>query len=439
MQGRHGSRAAELSGTYFQARRLDFYFREVVRGALPVYAYRARDLTGKVVSGRLEASGPREAARILQGQRLIPVQIRAVRGGVNLTMRLPSFRRGVRLRELALFCRQLSTLVSAGVPLVGAMRILELQVEGRVLKEVVRGVTARLEQGHSLAESFGAYPSVFPEIFISMVEAGEVGGVLDEVLESLAGHFEREHEVREKVKSALTYPTMVLGFAVVILTFVLTFVLPPIINTIQNLGVPLPLPTRVVMGASRLVGRYWYILPLFPLAAAFGFQRLRASPRGREMWDRLVLKMPVFGPVLKKIIIARFARTLAAMLKGGVPIIQALEVVKKTAGNQVVAAGVARAQESVREGQGLAGPLEESGIFPPLVIRMIAVGEETGSLDALLVRIGAFYDQEVNITVGRLSSVLEPVLIVFLGGIVGFIVLSVLLPMFTSMMQGLGK
>lgn len=406
---------------------------------MPVYAYRARDATGRVVSGRIEAAGIKEAARMLQNQQLHPVRIGAVQAQVKLLPRLVSFRRGVSLRELALFCRQLSTLVSAGVPLVGAMRILELQVEGRVLKEVVRGVTARLEQGHALAESFGAYPWVFPEIFISMVQAGEVGGVLDEVLESLAGHFEREHEVREKVKSALTYPTMVLGFAVVILTFVLIFVLPPIINTIQNLGVPLPLPTRVVMGVSHLVGHYWYLLPLFPLAAVFGFQRLRVSPRGREVWDRLILRMPIFGPVLKKIIIARFARTLGTLLRGGVPIIQALEVVKKTVGNRVVAAGIAGAQESVREGQGLAGPLEESGIFPPLVIRMVAVGEETGSLDALLNRIGAFYDQEVNITVGRLSSALEPVLIVFLGGIVGFIVLSVLLPMFTSMMQGLGK
>ncbi|WP_027719302.1 type II secretion system F family protein [Desulfovirgula thermocuniculi] len=406
---------------------------------MPTYAYRARDREGKLVTGRLDAGGLREAARLLQAQGLLVVQLRPVMAAPKLTVRRPAVAHRVKLKELALFCRQLSTLVSSGVPLVGAMRILELQVEGRALREVVRGVVARLEEGRSLAESFGAYPQAFPELFVSMVEAGEVGGVLDEVLANLAVHFEREHELREKVKSALTYPSVVLGFAAVILTFMLTFVLPPIIGTIQNLGVPLPLPTRMLMAASDAARRWWFLLPLIAVAGALGLRRVRGSPRGRELWDRVILRLPIFGSLARKIIIARFARTLAALLRSGVAVMQALEVVKRTVGNQVMSRGLDRARESVREGQGLARPLEETGIFPPLVIRMVAVGEETGNLDALLDKVAAFYDQEVNITVGRLSGIIEPVLIVCLGGVVGFIVLSVLLPMFTSIMQGLGK
>ncbi len=406
---------------------------------LPVYDYRARDAKGKITTGKIEAAGIKEAAGMLQSQQLYPVQIEIMKAPFKLFSRNQIDRRRVGLRELALFCRQLSTLVNAGMPLAGAMRILELQVDDRVLKEVVRGVSARLEQGYSLADSFSTYPQVFPEIFINMVEAGEVGGVLDEVLESLANHFEREHELREKVKSALAYPILVLSFATVILTFVFIFVLPPIVSTIQSMGAPLPLPTRMVIGIGHLAGHYWYFIPLLLMAAAIGIHLLRTSPRGREIWDGLVLRMPILGPMVKKVIIARFARTLGILLRSGVPIIQALEVVKKTAGNRVVEAGVAGAQDSVREGQGLSVPLGKSGVFPPMVIRMVAVGEETGNLDVILNRMGIFYDQEANITVGRLTSVLEPILIVFMGGIVGFIVISLLLPMFTSVMQGLGR
>lgn len=417
---------------------------------MPIFKYKGRNREGKIVSGTLEAGSPGEVASIIRGQGIFATDIVEVKGTTGKKhLKLPiniSELSGktkligtpkVKLRDLATFSRQLATLLNSGIPLISCMNIARNQAENKVLRKALGDITVSLEEGNTLADSFARFPGLFPEIFIFMVEAGELGGVLDEVLERLAEHFEREHEVNEKVKSAITYPIIVLVFAVLAVSFMLTFVLPKIIAVIQGMGVPLPLPTRIVMAVSGFFINYWYLIPFMIILLALVFKYIKSQPRGRQTLDQMALKIPVFGPVYQKIIVARFCRTLGTLLKGGVPIIQALEVVKKSTGNVIIEQAVTNAQESVRNGEELSKLIAECGVFPPMVTRMMAVGEETGALDTLLERVGVYYDKEVGIVVGRLSSVIEPMLIVLLGGIVGFIILAVMLPMMSSMMQGL--
>lgn len=413
---------------------------------MPVFEYKGRSGDGKLVTGIMEAASPSEVAGNVRIRGVFVTDIVEKKQKSKGIQWFPSISKltksrthakKVKLRELATFSRQLSTLINSGIPLLSCIHIARNQTEVKALKDALADIATSLEEGSTLADSFAKFPHIFPEIFIYMVEAGELGGVLDEVLERLAEHLEREHEVNEKVKSAMTYPLIVLGFSLLALSFLLTFVLPKIINVIQDMGVPLPLPTRVVMAVSSTFLTYWYLIPFIIFFAFLLYKRIKSSPKGRETLDKLAIKAPIFGPIYTKIIIARFCRTLGTLLKGGVPIIQSLEVVKKSVGNTIITRAVTNAQESVRNGQELSKPIEACAIFPPMVIKMITVGEETGSLDTLLERVGVYYDKEVSIVVGRLSSIIEPVLIVFLGGIVGFIILSVMLPMMSTMVNGI--
>lgn len=413
---------------------------------MPVYEYKGRNSDGKLITGMMEAASPSEVAGYVRLQGVFVTDVvekkqKAKRSlnflSISKVTKTKASSKKVKLRELATFSRQLSTLINAGIPLISCIHITRNQTEVKALKDALGDITTSLEEGNTLADSFAKFPHIFPEIFVYMVEAGELGGVLDEVLERLADHLEREHEVNEKIKSAMTYPLVVLGFSMLALSFLLTFVLPKIISVIEGMGVPLPLPTRVVMAVSSTFLNYWYLIPFIVLLVSLGYKRIKSSPKGRETLDKLAIKAPIFGPIYTKIIIARFCRTLGTLLKGGVPIIQSLEVVKKSVGNVIITRAVTSAQESVRNGQELSKPIEACGVFPPMVIKMITVGEETGALDTLLERVGIFYDKEVSIVVGRLSSIIEPVLIVFLGGIVGFIILSVMMPMMSTMMEGL--
>lgn len=395
------------------------------------FVYRARDTSGRLVRGLLEAESEANAVALLRERNYLVVDLKAAPAGAKIVFDWRALlQRPVGARSLAVFCRQLATLVEAGVPLLNALVVLAEQTEDRVLRRAVAGVAEHLQGGRSLAEALRFYPRAFPALMTNMVEAGEVGGVLDRVLERLALHFEKEHEMRDKIKSAVTYPAVVVSVAVLALLVLVTFVLPAFVNMLYTLEVPLPLPTRLVIGVSSGLRTYWYLLPLVVMALLAALRVAINSPRGRERWDRLVLRLPVFGRLVHKIIIARFCRTLGTLLRGGVPILRALDVVRNVAGNTIVVRAVEEAGVSVREGMGLAGPLARSGVFPPLVIEMVTVGEETGSLDTQLERVAAFYEREVEAVVARLASLIEPVLIVGLGGIVGFIVISVLLPYF---------
>lgn len=401
---------------------------------MPTFSYRARDAKGRLHTGFLEAESEMAAAQELRQQRFVPVEIRprppaTLRRQLRLPLRL--FQPRSRSGDLAVFCRQFATLVGAGVPVVPCLRVLAEQTPNRGLRAALAGVVARVEAGSTLAEALETFPRFFPRLMVRMVAAGETGGVLDEVLERLAVHFEREHELYQKVRSAVTYPAFVLIAAMGVVAFLFFYVLPTFSQMLAGLNVPLPLPTLLVMGIGEAGRRYWYLWPLLPAAAFLAVQQHWQTPRGREWWDRFFLRLPVLGELWRKIIISRFVRTLGTLLHGGVPILQALEVVRGVMGNVVMEQGVAAAQKSIGQGMGMAAPLERTGLFPAIVTQMIAVGEESGALDAMLERVSVFYDREVDAMVSRLASLVEPILIMLMGGIVAVVVISVLLPMLT--------
>ncbi|WP_258359260.1 type II secretion system F family protein [Moorella sulfitireducens] len=393
------------------------------------FAYRGRDTKGEAVRGTIEADSQELAIRELRSQGIFithcrPVALPPARNWRHL------FRRPVSRRDLALFCRQLATMLGAGLPIISALRIIEKQAENSSLRESVTLLLRDLEAGEAFYRALERQPRVFPPIFIHTVEAGELSGAMDETLGRLAGHLEKEHELEEKVKSALTYPAIVSMVALLVVIILLTYVLPSFRVMLNSLQVPLPWPTRLILGLSEWLRRLWFLVFLILSGAGYGFYRWQQRPAARYQLDRVLLRLPVIGPLNLKTVLSRFSRTLATLLHSGVPVLTALEIVRRTVGNAVVAEAVARAEESVRDGQGLAAPLEASGVFPPMVVEMITVGEETGALDFMLERVAALYEQEVGAIVGRLASLIEPMLIVVLGGIVGVIVISVFLPYF---------
>jgi len=400
------------------------------------FAYRARTSAGRVQSGYLEAESLAQAAAQLRRQRLYVVDLRpapekkrvlTARGLGHL------LQPGVGIRDLALFCRQFATVVEAGIPLLTCLDILARQAENQRLARTVEEVSRDLQGGRTLAEAMGRHPGVFPGILVSMVEAGELGGVLDKSLLRLADHFERDHDIREKVKSALFYPVTLICVGIVAVTVIVTTVLPRIVAVLVSANVPLPLLTRILMGFAAFVGHYWYLLPAGALALYLGLRQSLRVDAVRHQVDGWKLRLPVFGPLLQKVAIGRFCRTLATLLKAGVPLIQALTVVKGTAGNYVVARAVEGALANVREGLDMGTPLSRSKVFPPLVSRMVMVGEETGTTDQLLEKVAAFYDREVGAGVDRLSALLEPVLLLFMGSVIGTVILSIMLPLFKVM------
>lgn len=395
---------------------------------MPTFSYRARDFSGQQVKGLLEAENREAAVERLREQKLFITAIHEARAS-SITWRTIRQEK-IPGRHMAVFCRQFSTMINAGLPVLTSLLILKEQTESKTLRQVIGQVAQDLQKGETLADAFRAHPKSIPDLMVNMVEAGEVGGVLDEVLSRLAVHFEKEHAMREKVRSAMTYPVVVLCVALLAVIFLLTFVLPAFQGILTNLGVEMPFLTKVILGISAFLRTFWYLSLLSIILFAVGVKKSLATERGRTVWDKFTLKAPVLGALTQKVIISRFARTLGTLLKGGVPILQALEVVKRTAGNRVVAEGISKAQVNIRDGGGMAGPLAECGVFPPMVIQMIAIGEETGVLDGLLEKLSDFYDGEVDNMVSRLSSIIEPLMILFLGGIVGFIILAILLPMF---------
>jgi len=397
-----------------------------------LFAYKARGFKGERISGFLEAESEAAVDTTLRAKNLFVVEVRPAAGRDLEISRIGIFRRKVSQRQLAFFCRQLAAMIGAGLPVFQALNILALQAENPRLGEVLGKIVGEVERGMSLAEAFSLHPEIFPPVFTSMVEAGEVSGSLAEVLERLAVHFEREHEVREKVRSALAYPVIVIVVAFLAVMVLTTFVVPTFARILADLNIPLPLPTRMLMAFGLFMRENWY----FVFATlVIGIAALRylvdRTAQGREIRDRLLLRLPVVGALLQKVIIARFARTLAAMVRSGVPILTALEVVKRAAGNIVISRAIEETIESVSEGGPIAGLLEKSGVFPLMVTRMVAVGEQTGTLDELLEKVAGFYDRDVTATVERLVPTIEPAMIIGLAVIVGGIMLSVLLPLFS--------
>ncbi|MCG0278422.1 MAG: type II secretion system F family protein [Thermanaeromonas sp.] len=398
------------------------------------YRYRARDANGNLVRGVLEAENEQLVARKLRENGYFITELRPLKSEPDRSLGLryfaPSFVKRVSRKDLALFCRQLGTMLGAGLPIVNALRTLSRQADNRVLKESIDKVLDDLQQGEMFHRALGKMPKVFPAIMVYSVEAGELSGALDETLLRLAEHFEREHEITEKIKSAMAYPFIVFVVSLASIGFMLTFVLPMFSQIIGNLGVPLPWPTRVVLGVSEFLRRRWFGVLAAGLISGYLIWKWSQREEVRYSLDRIALRLPVIGRLTHHATLSQFSRTLGTLLSSGVPILEALEVVERTVGNRVVAEALALAKEQVRDGKSIASPLLESGIFPPMVVEMVTVGEETGTLDTLLGRIANFYDREVGEMASRLSSLIEPFLIIGLGAVVGLIVISILLPVF---------
>ena len=404
---------------------------------MPVFSYKAKTSAGLVMEGLIDADEQKNAVDKLRGQKLVVLEIREKTE--NFIDKIKAFianqKKGkVTSKDLVLFSRQLSTLVSAGVPIVQSLGILETQAENPAFKEVLGAVKSDIESGLSISDALKKHPDAFPDLYTSMVKAGELGGILDTILERLTAYMESSEQLKAKVKSAMMYPAIVLSICATVTVFLMIFVIPTFKNIFASFGAELPLPTQMLIDISDAMKHFWYLIVAAPFAGWKGFEAFYKTDRGHKIIDRYTLQAPIFGIILKKVAVARFTRTLGTLIKSGVPIMQALETVAQTAGNVIIADAVLLTRESIREGGHLSDPLKKSGIFPNMVTSMISVGEETGALDIMLSKIADFYDQEVDTAVKGLTSLIEPIVIVVMGIVIGTIVVAMFMPMF-----GLGE
>jgi len=389
------------------------------------FAYKAKEASGKLVEGLVEAADQKAAMARLREQRMTVIEI------AQKAKKSPFFKPKVENKDIVIFSRQLSTLVSAGIPIVQGLNILESQAENPAFKTVVSALRTDIESGLSIADGMRKHPQAFTELYVSMIKAGEVGGILDTILERLSAYLEASEVLKAKVKSAMMYPTVVGGAAFFITVFLIIFIIPVFKDIFGGFGAELPFPTRVIIGISDFLrGNIVYILAIVG-GGVWGVKKYLKTEKGQEKLDDISLKLPVFGILLKKVAIAKFTRTLGTLIKSGVPILQGLETVAKTAGNKIIERAIYKSRDSIKEGGRIADPLKKANIFPPMVIQMISVGEETGGLDTMLNKIADFYDQEVDTAVKGLTSMIEPLIMVVMGVVIGGIVIAMFMPMFS--------
>jgi len=392
------------------------------------YDYKVRDPGGKLITGQLVGDNESLVVRKLREMGMTPVEVKKHKDGMQMEINLRPGR--VKLKELSVFCRQFATMVNSGLPILRSLAILAEQTDSKELEKVLTSVRLEVEHGSSLSGGMSKHPKAFNDLFISMIKAGETGGVLDTVLLQLADMIEDEVELRRKIKSAMTYPIAVVCLVVLIMGAMLLFVVPQFQTIYTSLGSQLPLPTRILLGMSNTVRADWWLVIAVGVGVTFGFRRFKQTPQGRLQIDRIKLKAPVFGALFHKVALARMAGTFGMLLQAGVPILQALEIVKDTVNNKVMAAALEDVKTSVREGESISGPLAKHGIFPPMVVQMISVGEETGAVDTMLEKVSTFYTSEVEAAVDALTSLIEPLLIAVIGGAVGAAVIALYMPMF---------
>jgi type IV pilus assembly protein PilC len=394
------------------------------------FQYQVRDKTGKVVSGTIEAESQAAVAQKLTSMGYATVSISQAGGGMKKELKIPGFGDKVKLKDLAVMSRQFATMINSGLSLLRALNILSEQTPNKKLSEVLSQVRNDVETGNPLSASLAQHPAIFPPLMINMVRAGEVGGFLDGVLLQIAENYEAEVKLKGKIKSAMTYPVVVFVMAILAVTGMLLFIVPVFAKMFEGLGAPLPLPTRILVVLSEIVkvGFPFMVVGLFVFM--FVWRKVKHKPQVANVIDPLKLKMPVFGPLMQKIALSRFTRNFGTMLHAGVPILQSLDIVADTSGNVVVARAVRDVQESVRNGESLTAPLSQHSVFPPMVVQMMSVGEDTGQMDEMLHKISEFYDQEVEATTEALTSLIEPLMIAFLGGIVGAMIIAMYMPIF---------
>ena len=395
---------------------------------MPVFTYKGTNRAGTTVSGEMNANNKAELQQLLRRQQITPTRMSEKGKEFNL----PTFGGGVNAKELAVFTRQFSVMIDAGLPLVQCLEILATQQENKTFQKVLTGTRTAVEGGSTLSAAMKQYPKVFDPLYTNMVEAGETGGILDTILQRLSTYIEKNVKLQRAVKSALVYPVGVLVIAAGVITLLLWKVVPIFATLFAGLGVDLPLPTKIVIAMSHFVGSiFGFLIFVGVVASVFAIKVWHGTPTGRMVIDTVILKLPVLGILMRKIAVARFTRTLGTLISSGVPILEGLDITAKTSGNAVIEKALTQVRKSLEEGKSLTEPLKDSEVFPGMVTQMIAVGEQTGAMDAMLQKIADFYEEEVDAAVKDLLTALEPIMIVFLGLVVGGVVISMYLPLFS--------
>ena len=395
---------------------------------MPVFTFTGKTATGEKVSGDRVAENKQVLQAQLRKERITPATIKEK----GKEFAVPTLGRGkVPTKDIAIFFRQFSVMIDAGLPLVQCLEILAANQENMAFQKCLTGVRTTVEGGSTLANAMRGYPKIFDELATNMIEAGETGGILDVILQRLATYVEKAVKLKAAVKSAMVYPVAVISLAALIVGALLKWVVPIFANMFAGLGVDLPLPTRIVIGLSTFIGRFGWIIILLLGAAAFGIKQAYQNPKGRLFFDGLLLKAPVLGPILRKIAVARFTRTLGTLITSGVPILEGLTITARTSGNAVLETSLMKVRKAVEEGRTIVDPLKESGVFPNMVVQMIGVGEATGAMDAMLQKIADFYEDEVDAAIKDMLTLIEPIMISVLGVAVGGIVISLYMPLFS--------
>ncbi len=393
---------------------------------MPTFSYSARPAGGgDIQQGEIELPSKDEVLAYLHKQRMIPVSVREKEKGIQI-----QFGTGITTRDIVIFTRQFATMINSGLPLVQSLDILAEQTDNSALQKTIRDVLYDVESGHTLADAMGKHPKVFTELFVNMVAAGEAGGILDTILLRLATFLEKNDALIRKIKGAMIYPAVIFTVAGLAVITLLIFVIPTFQQMFESAGVPLPLPTRIVIAMSQILQDWWWALGGGVIAAVLLIRYAYSTDGGRLNIDRLMLVLPILGDLQRKSAVARFTRTLGTLVSSGVSILEGLEITAKTAGNRVIHDAVMNSRASIAGGETISGPLKESGVFPPMVVQMINVGEQTGGLDEMLTKIADFYDDEVDTAVEALLSAMEPIMIVVLGVVVGGMIVAMYLPIF---------
>ena len=395
---------------------------------MAVFTYTGRTRTGQTINGEMEAPNREAVVAQLRRQQVMATAVKPKARDIDL--KVPGFGAKVGDRDLAVVTRQLATMIDAGLPLVQCLDILAQQQEKKVFQKALHDIRMAVEGGATFSASLKRHPKIFSTLYTNMVEAGEAGGILDTILNRLAAYIEKAMALKKRVKTAMFYPSTIVAVAVVVVIFLLIYVIPTFEQLFAGFGATLPLPTVIVLEASRIVRAYLLVMLAGLVAAVVGLRFYYRTPGGKLAIDRLLLRLPVFGPLIRKVAVAKFTRTLGTLVSSGVSILEGLDITARTAGNKVVEEAVLKARTTIAQGKTIAEPLQASGVFPLMVVQMIAVGEQTGALDRMLNKIADFYDEEVDVAVAGLTSLLEPLLVIFLGVIIGGVVIAMYLPIF---------
>ncbi len=394
---------------------------------LPVFKWTGKTRQGEARSGEMEGADKAAVRARLQQMGIEVGRVSRKLGDIQI--RIPGLG-GVTTKDLLVFTRQFAVMIDAGLPLVQALDIIGTQADNPAFRQVLLAVKSRVEAGSTFADALADHPKIFDELFVQLVRAGEIGGILDTILQRLGAYIEKNEKLARRVKGAMVYPAIVLTVAVGVVGVLIAFVVPTFEKMFKDFGGAMPAPTQLLIDISRGFRSIWYVYLGVPVALAIAFKLSTRKGRGQEIWHRVVLKTPLFGPLAQKVAVARFTRTLGTMISSGVPILDALEIVAKSAGNRIIEKAILFVRAKISEGKNIAGPLADTKVFPAMVVQMIGVGEATGAMDAMLNKIADFYDDEVDVAVGALTSMIEPLMMVFLGGTVGFFMIAMYLPIF---------